>query len=296
MGHRGPGSGDVSEQQEFGLGPFDGEFAGRVAEARGNLSSADQQILAYLTDNPDGLAFHTAESLSAKAGVSRAAVVRFAKRLGYTGFTDFRTAARDAMMTSQESPLSRFSQAEPDTLVERKALQDTRNILAAAGLVRDALAPAAQAVARARRVLIMGMRMSYGLAAHLHRLLNEIRDGVTLIDPGFPDQVIGACSRDIVIVFLFRRYSRLTVDLLADVANSGAPVVLITDGRGHPWAAEAQHVLVAPVDGPALYDSMVAPMWILESLAAEVAAVRPKQSRARLEAVERFTKDHRLLS
>jgi DNA-binding MurR/RpiR family transcriptional regulator len=286
----------VSEQQEFGLGPFDGEFAGRVAEARGNLSSADQQILAYLTDNPDGLAFHTAESLSAKAGVSRAAVVRFAKRLGYTGFTDFRTAARDAMMTSQESPLSRFSQAEPDTLVERKALQDTRNILAAAGLVRDALAPAAQAVASARRVLIMGMRMSYGLAAHLHRLLNEIRDGVTLIDPGFPDQVIGACSRDIVIVFLFRRYSRLTVDLLADVANSGAPVVLITDGRGHPWAAAAQHVLVAPVDGPALYDSMVAPMWILESLAAEVAAVRPKQSRARLEAVERFTKDDRLLS
>ncbi len=286
----------MSEQQEFGLGPFDGEFAGRVAEARGNLSSADQQILAYLTDNPDGLAFHTAESLSAKAGVSRAAVVRFAKRLGYTGFTDFRTAARDAMMTSQESPLSRFSQAEPDTLVERKALQDTRNILAAARLVRDELAPAAQAVASARRVLIMGVRMSYGLAAHLHRLLNEIRDGVTLIDPGFPDQVIGTGSRDIVIVFLFRRYSRLTVDLLADVANSGAPVVLITDGRGHPWAAAAQHVLVAPVDGPALYDSMVAPMWILESLAAEVAAVRPKQSRARLEAVERFTKDHRLLS
>ena len=199
-------------------------------------------------------------------------------------------------MTSQESPLSRFSQAEPGSLVERKAQQDTKNILAAAGLVREELPLAAQAVAGARRVLIMGARMSYGLAAHLHRLLNEVREGVTLIDPGFPDQVIGVGSRDIVIAFLFRRYSRLTVDLLADVAGSGAPVVLITDGRGHPSAAAAAHVLVAPVDGPALYDSMVAPMWILESLAAEVAAVRPRQSRARLEAVERFTKDHRLLS
>jgi DNA-binding MurR/RpiR family transcriptional regulator len=286
----------VSEQHEVSFGPFDGELAARVAETRGNLSGADRQILAYLTDNPDGLAFHTAESLSAKAGVSRAAVVRFARKLGYTGFTEFRTAARDAMMASQESPLSRFSDAEPDSLVERKAVQDTRNILAAAGLVREALAPAAHAVAGARRVLIMGARMSYGLAAHLHRLLNEIRDSVTLIDPGFPDQIIGVGSRDIVIAFLFRRYSRLTVDLLADIASAGAPVVLITDGRGHSWAAEAQHVLVAPVDGPALYDSMVAPMWILESLAAEVAAVRPSQSRARLEAVERFTKDHRLLS
>jgi DNA-binding MurR/RpiR family transcriptional regulator len=286
----------VSDQREFSLGPFDGELAARVAEARGHLSGADQQILAYLTDNPDGVAFHTAESLSAKAAVSRAAVVRFARKLGYAGFTEFRTAARDAMLASQESPLSRFSRAEPDSLVERKALQDTKNILAAAGLVREALPPAAQAVANARRVLIMGVRMSYGLAAHLYRLLNEIRDGVTLLDPGFPDQVIGVGSRDIVIAFLFRRYSRLTVDLLADVESSGAPVVLITDGRGHPWAAAAQHVLVAPVDGPALYDSLVAPMWTLESLAAEVAAVRPRQSRARLEAVERFTKDHRLLS
>ena len=60
----------MSEQQEFSLGPFDGELAARVAEARGHLSGADQQILAYLTDNPDGLAFHTAESLSTKAGVS----------------------------------------------------------------------------------------------------------------------------------------------------------------------------------------------------------------------------------
>ncbi len=295
MGDRGSGPGYVSEH-ELSLGPFDGELAARVAQARGNLSGADQAILAHLTDNPDGLAFHTAESLSVKAGVSRAAVVRFARKLGYAGFTEFRTAARDAMIASTESPLSRFSQAEPGSLIERKAQQDTKNILAAASLVRDELAPAAQAVASARRVLIMGARMSYGLAAQLHRLLNEIRDGVTLIDPGFPDQIIGVGSRDIVIAFLFRRYSRLTVDLLADVRTSGTPVVLITDGRGHDWAATAEHVLVAPVDGPALYDSMVAPMWMLESLAAEVAAVRPGYSRARLEAVERFTKDHRLLS
>lgn len=286
----------MSDKQEFSLGPFDGELAARVSDARGNLSRADQLILAHLTDNPDSVAFHTAESLSAKAGVSRAAVVRFARKLGYAGFTDFRSVARDAMLASQESPLSRFSQADPGSLVERKALQDTKNILAAASLARDTLTPAAQAVASSRRVLIMGARMSYGLAAHLHRLLNEIRDGVTLIDPGFPDQVIGIGSRDIVIAFLFRRYSRLTVELLADVRNSGAGAVLITDGRGHDFAARAQHVLVAPVDGPALYDSMVASMWILESLAAEVAAVRPQHSRARLEAVERFTKDHRLLS
>jgi DNA-binding MurR/RpiR family transcriptional regulator len=179
--------------------------------------------------------------------------------------------------------------------MERKAVQDTKNVLATARLVQDALPLAAQAVAKSRRVFIIGARMSYGLAVHLHRLLNEVHEAVTLIDPGFPDQIVSAGPGDMVIAFLFRRYSRLTVDLLRGIQVSGAQVALITDGRGHASAADAEHVLVASVDGPTLYDSMVAPMWMLESLAAEVAAARPTGSRARLEAVERFTKDHRLL-
>jgi DNA-binding MurR/RpiR family transcriptional regulator len=285
----------MSEMGAPGLDAFDGEFAARAADARGSMTANDRLILAHLTDSQDSLAFHTAESLGEKVGVSRAAVVRFANKLGYTGFTELRTAARQSMLAPQQSPLSRFSQSEPGSLVARKAVQDTKNVLAAANLARDTLTPAARAVANSRRVLIVGARMSYGLAVHLHRLLNEVRDGVTLIDPGFPDQVVGIDHRDIAVAFLFRRYSRLTVDLLADIRGAGAHVVLITDGHGHPSATEAEHVMVAPADGPALYDSMVAPMWMLESLAAEVAAVRPQESRARLEIVERFTTDHRLL-
>lgn len=288
----------MAEIKAFGLGAFDGEFASRAADARGRLTGTDQRILAYLADthdSVDSLAFHTAESLGESVGVSRAAIVRFARKLGYSGFTEFRTAARRALLTSPESPLSRFSNTQPDSLAERKAIQDSKNVLATAALAKDVLSPAATAVAGARRVFIVGTRLSYGLALQLHRLLNEIRDGVTLIDPGFPDAIVGLAQRDLVIAFYFRRYSRLTAELLRTAAGSRAQVVLITDGRGHASAAHAHHVLVASVDGPTLYDSMVAPMWLLESLAAEVAAVSPAASRARLEVVEHFTKDHRLL-
>ncbi len=288
----------MAELKALGLGAFDGELAQRAADARGRLTVTDQRILSYFGESKDGvdsLAFHTAESLGDSAGVSRAAIVRFARKLGYSGFTEFRTAVRQALLTSPESPLSRFSNTQPDSLAERKALQDTKNVLATAALAKDTLALAATAVAGARRVFIVGSRLSYGLAVQLHRLLNEIRDGVTLVDPGFPDAIVGLAHRDLVIAFHFRRYSRLTADLLRATAAARGQIVLITDGRGHPSAAHAHHVLVASVDGPALYDSMVAPMWLLESLAAEVAAVSPAASRARLEAVEHFTKDHRLL-
>jgi DNA-binding MurR/RpiR family transcriptional regulator len=287
----------VGGLEAIGPGPFDGEFALRAAAARGRLTGNDQRILAYLSDSQqlDSLAFHTAESLGESVGVSRAAVVRFARKLGYAGFAEFRAAARHALRGSRESPLSRISRTEPGTLIELKAMRDTRNVLTTAALAGDTLGPAARAVADCRRVFIVGACMSYGLAVHLHRLLHEVREAVTLIDPGFPDEIVGIDCRDIVIAFLFRRYSRTTADLLRDAREAGAQVVLITDGRGHPSAAEAEHVLVAAADERALCDSMVAPMWMLEMLAAEVAAVHPPRSRARLEAVEHFTTGHRIL-
>ena len=135
----------------------------------------------------------------------------------------------------------------------------------------------------------------HGLAVHFHRLLTDVHEGAHLVDPGFPDEVAGVGSRDVVVACLFRRYSRLTVELLGTVHEGGAHVVLVTDGRGHDFAAHADHVLVAVATGPALYDSMVAPLWLLESLVAEAAAVYPDRSRARLEKIERFTEDQRLL-
>jgi DNA-binding MurR/RpiR family transcriptional regulator len=221
--------------------------------------------------------------------------VRFAHKLGYTGFTDLQRAARRALMRSQESPLSRFAGASPGSLLEQKAIQDSRNVLATEALVRDAIGPAAASVAKAERVFLIAARKSYALSVHLHRLLAGLREGVQLVDPGFPDEIADAGPNDVIVACLFRRYSRLTVDLLKVARGSGAHVVLVTDGRGHDFAAHADQVIVAVATSPTLYDSMVAPMWAIESLVAEVAAVNPRRSRSRLETVEEFTEHHRLL-
>jgi DNA-binding MurR/RpiR family transcriptional regulator len=277
------------------LGPFDEEFAARAADARARLSGNDERILKHLQQNLDELPFHTSDSLSQAVGVSRAAVVRFASKLGYTGFTELQQAARQALRRSQESPLSRFSGEPSSSLLEQKAIQDSKNLLATEALARDAIGPAARAIAGAQRVYIIAARRSYGLAVHLDRMLEGLRNGVRLIDPGFPDEIADAGPGDVVVACLFRRYSRLTVDLLGMARTAGAEVVMLTDGRGHDFAAKSDHVIVAVATSPTLYDSMVAPLWALESLIAEVASVDPDRSRERLEAIEDFTEHHRLL-
>jgi DNA-binding MurR/RpiR family transcriptional regulator len=275
--------------------PFGHEFALRAADARGQLSGNDERILHYLQSSLDDLPFHTADSLAQSIGVSRAAVVRFARRLGYAGFTELQLASREALRSSRESPLSRLETARSGSLLEQKAIQDNRNILATQTLVNEVVQPVAKSIAHAPRVFVLGARMSYALAVHFHRLLTDVHDGAHLVDPAFPDGVAAAGPKDVLVACLFRRYSRLTVQLLSTVRDRGVHVVLVTDGRGHDFAANADHVLVAVATGPALYDSMVAPLWLLESLVTEVAAVDPERSRARLQTIEQFAGDYRLL-
>src|SRR4051795_13477705 len=82
----------LSLQQELGV---------RVADARGRLSRNDERILAFVRDHLDELAFHTAESLAQGAGVSAAAVVRFARRLGFASFRELRDRARSELQAGR---------------------------------------------------------------------------------------------------------------------------------------------------------------------------------------------------
>src|SRR3954464_12711250 len=75
----------------------------RVAEARGGLSGNDERILGFLRDHLDELAFHTAESLAQGAGVSAAAVVRFARRLGVPSFRVPGDRAREELQTAPDA-------------------------------------------------------------------------------------------------------------------------------------------------------------------------------------------------
>ena len=68
--------------------------AGKIRSRLGELSPNDRRIARQILDNDVEAPFETAESLAAKAGVSKAAVVRFATRVGFAGFTELHEALR----------------------------------------------------------------------------------------------------------------------------------------------------------------------------------------------------------
>src|SRR5437763_14043397 len=74
--------------------PIGSQVAGLIRARLDDLSPNDKRIARQILEHYIEAPFETAESLAAKAGVSKAAVVRFATRIGLPGFTELHESLR----------------------------------------------------------------------------------------------------------------------------------------------------------------------------------------------------------
>jgi DNA-binding MurR/RpiR family transcriptional regulator len=148
-------------QDGGGQGAFEHEFKARVTFAGGGLTANDVRVAQYLQEHLGDLPFLAADEVADSVGVSRAAVVRLARRLGYPSFAAMRDESRRQFRGLRRSPLSRFarSAAGSGPLPEcgaRKFEEDVANLQATWTMVAERLGPAAKDLALAPRAFITG--------------------------------------------------------------------------------------------------------------------------------------------
>ena len=80
------------------------DVADRIRVHLDELSPNDRRIARQLLDHYAQAPFETAESLATKVGVSKAAVVRFAVRVGFPGFSELHEALREEAVARLSGP------------------------------------------------------------------------------------------------------------------------------------------------------------------------------------------------
>lgn len=264
----------------------------RLAETRGALSGNDERLARFVRDHLDDLAFQTTESLAQGAGVSAAAVVRFARRLGFASFRELRDRARSELRTVTGAPVPREAL---HSVLARKAQADIANLELLPRMLGEHIEAAAALIAGARTTWFLANRETHGLAVYAHRLLHLTRSNVGLVDPGFPDPLRDLGPQDALIACTFRPYARTTLELAATVRAAGVPIVWVTDGLAHDFIQPGDIVLAVPVESPTLFLSFTAALCVLEALAALIAAHDPDVTYANLEATATFVNEHRIV-
>ena len=248
--------------------------ADRIRRHLDQLSPNDRRIAHHLLDHPAQAPFETAESLAAAVGVSKAAVVRFSNRVGFSGFAELHDALR-------AEAVARLSVAREDNrrgdLVDAVATRARSDLEAMRGGVdREQFAAAVGLLVKGNgKIGIFGHRKSAALAEYAYYLLNPLLSNTWPIaagEPGIADQLIDLEPGDRLVAFTFRRYARVTKQVIQSFSEAGAPVVLITDDLMAPGADLATHVLVCAPAEAGEFDTAAPGIVLIEALAAAIAA------------------------
>jgi DNA-binding MurR/RpiR family transcriptional regulator len=161
---------------------------------------------------------------------------------------------------------------------------------------RDEFNAAVQAILKAKRVYVLGVRSAAPLADFLGYYLNYMFQNVHVVTNSGTsemfEKIVGISSEDVAIAFSFPRYSAATSKGAQYCRSTGATVIGLTDTRLSPLGQNADHVLVAKSDMVSLVDSLVAPLSVTNALIVAVAAKREKELGKTFNALEHIWEEY----
>ena len=223
-----------------------------VLEKWPDLPKRIAQVAAYSLDNPDEIAFGTAASVAASAGVQPSTLIRFAQHLGFDGFTSLQQVFRERLRertTTYEDRLNALRDEAAGGSQGRAVLDGfvtaaSKSLeIMSRSLDSELIERAVGILAPAETVYILARRRSYPVATYIAYAMGKLRIRSTLIESvaGLDPEILSfATPRDAVVAISFSPYSSTTVESARSLAEHGVPVVAITDSAFSPLAQSAK--------------------------------------------------------
>lgn len=273
-----------------------------LQEQMPTFSKGQCRIAHYILEAYDKAAFMTANRLGQTVGVSESTVVRFAVDLGFDGYPSMQKAMQE-MVLNRLTSVQRIEVAH-DRLGDQDVIStvihsDMEKLRQTGELVsREEFHSAVNAILKAKRVYILGVRSVAPLANFLGYYLNYMFNNVHVISGASAgemfERIVGVNGEDAVIAFSFPRYSASTTKAARYCHGAGATVVGITDSQLSPLGQCCDHVLLAKSDMVSLVDSLVGPLSIVNALIVAIASKRKKELSRTFENLERIWEEYQV--
>lgn len=249
------------------------DIASALATNYSRLGPSQRRVIDRLLEDTRYAAVISASELALEVGVSESTVTRAAQALGFSGYPDLQSRLRRRFVdaVSDRIQASQPSLGETAEMVAvRVMFEDADSVRATAeDLSQDVLRNAIEILESARRVYIVGVRGSAGLAIMLGmglqlllpdvRILNSISDDI-------PDQLASLEPEDALVAISFRRVDRTTVRVVRYAAGMGARTIAITDVLSSPIARLAELTLIARLGPLRLMPSYAAGASLVNAL------------------------------
>lgn len=204
-----------------------------------------QSVAEFVLHNPDVVALNTIAVISERAEVTPSTLVRFAKSIGYQGFSDMQSVFQESMRHMPRPYVQRLHHLDDPELHEQTVLH---RFSRAASLSIDkleqqadeaAILQASQQLANARCIYIAGQGRATPVTTYLHYMFIKMGLQSVLLE-GMGSLMADKASlirRDEVLVAVsFSPYNANTRELVDICLARQIPVVALTDSTLSPIA------------------------------------------------------------
>lgn len=256
------------------------DLAAHIAQRHDALSARLRTIAAFALQSPDDVALSTVSALAKRIGVQPSAIVRFANNLGYDGFTDMQRVFRTKLVAqSMPSYRERISQlrsvkngkSERPSEVLAEFVAD--DIASLENMYRhvpfDRMDKAISILAGAETIYLLAQGRSFPVAYYLDYGLSRLDLRSHLLDSVgglVRHRTRAVTKKDAMLIVSFKDYASEVIEVAAEAAKKGVPLIVITDNPIGPYVKMASVCFELGEARYRPFRSLVAPICLAQSI------------------------------
>ncbi|MEZ5864756.1 MAG: MurR/RpiR family transcriptional regulator [Geminicoccaceae bacterium] len=250
----------------------------RIRERFPRLSPHLQRVARASQQAPNAFALNTIATIAGEVGVQPSTLIRFAKELGYSGFSDLQKVfrlrliegaanVREQVYTKGEArghPVALRDTLERCIAAHVEALEALRRDLS-----EDRLAEAVRLLRTTRHTYVAGLRRSRPMATYLAYGLKRSERPCSLLDFGggmAAQEVAGMAANDLLVAIAFPPYSPPVVEVVMDAFLGGRRILAITDGEASPLARHATAAIFVDAGADARFQPISGTICLIQTL------------------------------
>lgn len=247
----------------------------RIIRAFDGMPPQLQQAARYVLQHPQEVALISMREQARNAAVQPATMTRLAKFLGLSGYDDLRAQYAEAIRSGSGGFAARVADQGADGMTGDGLAQRMLQGLAAqiARLCEpDSIArleAAAERLATARRVYVLGLRSCHSVAWHFHYVASLLGERTVHLDgPAgtLGDGLIRAQADDVLLAISINPYALHSLELAQLAREKGMSVVSITDSEVSPLVGISEHSILCSTESHSFFHTLTPALAVSEVL------------------------------
>ncbi len=230
------------------------EVSTKIRKEYSTLSKVNKRIADHILHFPSEVIKQTASEIGEASDASSATVVRFVKKMGYSGLEDLKVSLASEQVVKESDHIIDPIVSSEDTLdvlcgkVETLIKETTTDVFA--GMDQEVLRRAIESVKKARKIHLFGIGSSSLIAYDLFHKFNRAGKEASFVF----DSHIGletltyATDKDVVIAVTYSGHTMETLLACEYAKQKGVHLIIITRNDGERISRLADEILKVPAN------------------------------------------------